>query len=331
MLEARQPLNGEGQVKKRIDAKSRRVLMKAIGRRKFLMAAAAVLMSMLLVAGQAAAGDSGGGGEIVQLQIITVNDFHGALMENGKNPGAAKLAEYIKERRAHNPAGTLLLGAGDMFTGTPDSNLLYGKPVVDIMNYARFDAMTLGNHEFDWGIDRLKERIAQSDFPYVCANLLDKSTGRPADFVKPYVIVKRLGVNIAIIGIATPETAYKTNPKLIAGYTFEDPAVVVNGLVPELKRKGADIVVVLSHLASWMDGDGNISGDAATLAGQARGIDAIVSAHSHQPVYGKVNGVPVIQASYNGRAAGEIAMTLTKAADGWKTPPSVLLLCPIRD
>ncbi|HEY3426774.1 MAG TPA: 5'-nucleotidase C-terminal domain-containing protein, partial [Negativicutes bacterium] len=125
-------------------------------------------------------------------------------------------------------------------------------------------------------------------------------------------LVERYGVKIGVIGIATPETAYKTNPKVVSGYIFEDPVKVVKALVPKIKRQGAAVIVVLTHLPSWMDGNGNISGDAAALALQAGGIDAVVSGHSHQTVYGKVNGIPVVQAYYNGRAAGNIELLFNK-------------------
>ena len=249
---------------------------------------------------------------IVQLQILTINDFHGALTESGKNPGAAKLVTFLKELKAKNPEGTLLLSAGDMFQGTVDSNLLHGKTVVAVMNDVSFDAMTLGNHEFDWGIQVLKERIAQSNFPYVCANILERDTGKPVDFVKPYTLIKRKGVKVAVIGIATPETAYKANPNIVGRYLFEDPPKVINKLVPVLKKQNVDVIVVLSHLASWMNEDGQLSGDAVDAAFATHGIDAVVSGHSHQTVYGKVNGIPVVQADYNGRAVGVIALAFNK-------------------
>ena len=262
-----------------------------------------VTISVLLVTGVASAAETE---DLIPLQIITINDFHGALIENGKNPGAAKLAQYIQEIKTKDPGGTLILSAGDMFQGTPESNLLYGQNVVNIMNYVGLDAATLGNHEFDWGVDILKQRIAQSNFAYLCANLFDKNTGKPVDFITPCITVEKNGLHIAIIGIATPETAYKTNPRVVSGYLFDDPVRVMRALVPVLKQKDIDVVVVLSHLDSWMDKDGNISGDAAALAANVSGIDAIVSGHSHQAVYGKVNGVPIVQASYNGRAIGKI-------------------------
>jgi len=281
---------------------------------KYLMVLAFVLMDMLLMTGQVVATKINDESELVHLEIVTVNDFHGALAESGKNPGAAKLIAYLKEAKVLNPKGMLLVSAGDMFQGSVDSNLLYGKTVVDVMNYAGFDVMTLGNHEFDWGIDILKQRIAQSGFPYVCANVTYIMNGKPIDFVKPYTFLERDGVKIAMIGIATPETAYKTNPKVVSNYIFEDPAKVVNALVPEIKQQGADVIVVLSHLASWMDKSGEIGGDAATLALQAGSINAIVSGHSHQAVNGTVNGIPIVQAYYNGRAVGKIELFYNKSS-----------------
>lgn len=264
-----------------------------------------IIISILLTTGVMAATENG---DLIPLQILTVNDFHGALLENGKNPGAARLAQFLKEIKSKDPDGTLIISAGDMFQGTPESNLLYGRTVVDVLNNSGFDATTLGNHEFDWGIDVLKQRIAQSNFSYLCANLLDKKTGKIVDFVKPYIVLERRGLNIAIIGIATPETAFKTNPRLVSGYLFDKPAKILNAFVPELKRKGIDVVVVVSHLDSWMDENGNISGDAADIGYNVNGIDAIISGHSHQTVYGKVNGVPIVQANCNGRAIGRIEL-----------------------
>lgn len=263
------------------------------------------LLGTLLTAGQADAQTDNKNG-LIPLSIVTINDFHGALAAAGKNPGAAQLVQFLREIKAQNPAGTLLVSAGDMFQGSLDSNLVQGKTVVEVMNYVSFDAMTLGNHEFDWGESVLKERIIQSAFPYVCANVLDKQTGKPLHFVKPYTIIERSGIKIGIIGIATPETAMKTNPNMIANYTFADPVQVLTQLVPQVRKNGANIILVLSHLGSTMDAGGAIGGEAAVVLQQVEGIDALVSGHTHEIVQGKVNGIPVVQAYYNGRAVGKI-------------------------
>jgi len=242
------------------------------------------------------------------ISILTVNDFHGTLTGDGKkNPGISKLVSYIKNEEKNNKNGTLILSAGDMFQGSADSNLMYGAPVVTAMNEAGFDAMVLGNHEFDWGLDNLKARIAQSKFPYLGANLIDKATGKTADFVKPYVIVEKNGVKVGIIGIVTPETATKAKPELVAPFEFRDPATVVNALVPEVKAAGADLIVVLSHLGAAQDSKtGEITGEAADMAKAVTGVDAIIAGHTHMTVSGVVNNIPVVQAYYNGRSVAHV-------------------------
>jgi len=250
---------------------------------------------------------------LVSLEVLTVNDFHGAIAMTDKNPGEAVLAGYLRGEMSQNPQGTIVLSAGDMMQGTPDSNLLYGKTVIQFMNSVGFDAMALGNHEFDWGLPVLKKRIGDAAFPLLAANIIDKSTGQPVDFVKRYVIIERSGVKIGIVGIITRDTAVTTNPKNIAGFSFADPAVVLRSLIPKMKAEGADVIVVLAHLASFGGENGlEVSGEAADLARSVPGIDVVVSGHSHQRVAGKVNGVPVVQAYCNGRDVGRVNLVYAR-------------------
>lgn len=250
---------------------------------------------------------------IVGIDILSVNDFHGALVESGRNPGAAKLGAFLRSEWAKNPHGTIFLSAGDMFQGSPDSNLLYGKTVVEVLNALQLDAMTLGNHEFDWGLDKLRRRVSESVFPYVSANIREKEILGRLNFVQPYVILERCGVKVAVIGIVTPETAYTTGPKIVAPFQFTDPAAVVKELLPVVRQQGAEVIVILSHLASYQDKEsGRVTGEAAELTRSAPGIDAVVSGHSHQIVAGKVDGIPVVQAYYNGRAVGRISLVYSR-------------------
>jgi 5'-nucleotidase/UDP-sugar diphosphatase len=269
---------------------------------------AVLLIVALALALTSAAGASQPG--VVRLDILAVNDFHGALAAAGKNPGAASLAAFLKAEWAKNPGGTLIVSAGDMFQGTPDSNLLHGKTVVEVMNAVGFDAMALGNHEFDWGLNVLKERKAQAAFPMLSANLFDKNSGRRADLVPSYVIIERQGVKIAVVGFTTPDTALTTNPRNVEGFVFADPAATLKVLLPELKAQGAGLVVALGHLASY---PGEVpAGEAADLAAAAAGdLAAVISAHSHLKVAGKVAGVPVVQGYYNGRAVAGVSLAVS--------------------
>jgi len=245
-----------------------------------------------------------------KITLLSANDFHGSLKEDGKNPGIAKFANGVTKQRALNADGTLLLSAGDMMQGSADSNLVYGKSIIEFMNAVGFDALEIGNHEFDWGTKVLKERTAQAKFPVLAANLFDKKTGKAATFGKPYTIVKRNGMNIAIIGVLTPETATKTLPAIIDPYEIKDPADIVNKLAKELKESGkADMVVVLGHIGAAQDAKtGVVTGEAADLAAKVTNVDAIISGHTHTTVAGTVNNIPIVQGYYNGRTLGKVEL-----------------------
>lgn len=277
----------------------------------------AVLVIMLILslaaAGKAACNKATFPGTIVELNVLSVNDFHGALVEAGKNPGIAKLGKYIMEEKCKNSEGTLVLSAGDMFQGSSDSNLLYGKTVIEAMNEIGFDAMVVGNHEFDWGLEILKQRIAQSNFPYLGANVIDKKTGTRVEFLKPYVIFTKKGVKIAVIGLATPETAYKSAPKVVGEFMFADPAQTVLDLLP-IVRKKAEIVIVLSHMGCEVNNNtGEIIGEAAEFAKNVEGVDLIICGHTHQKIMGKVHGIPVVQAGQYGRTVGKVNLKYAPA------------------
>jgi len=208
----------------------------------------------------------------VDLKILYVNDFHGfaePYKPSGSDAplgGIAYLAGAVDRARGKQPS--LLLSAGDMIQGNPWANLFRGKSSIDVMNAMRFDAMVVGNHEFDFGPKVLKERTAQARFPLLGANVKGSAA------LKPYVIKNFQGVRIAIIGVVTQETAVTTHPRNVAGLTFSTPESAVKKYLPELKRR-ADIVIVLSHCGFQADKE---------LATKVPGIDVIVGGHSHTKI-----------------------------------------------
>ncbi len=244
------------------------------------------------------------------LTILHVNDLHGRLfpyVERAIDPakpmgGAAYLAAMIEGERARNPKGAILLSAGDMFQGTPVSNLFRGRPVVDIMNRIGFDAMALGNHEFDWGQGALAEIVRTASFPVICANIADAHGSGPAG-VKPYVFATRKGVKVAIVGLLTPDTAHMTSPKNLDGYIVSNPERVLPKLLDEVRGKGARVVVLLSHLG--IDAD-------KSLASSVGGIDVIVGGHSHTPMFDpvQVGRTIIVQAGHNGLYLGVLDLIL---------------------
>lgn len=246
----------------------------------------------------------------VGLTILHINDFHGRVLpsleksidEKVQVGGAAYLARMIGDRRAGDPEGTILLSAGDMFQGSPVSNIFRGEPVIEIMNYLAFDAMAIGNHEFDWGLDVLERLRASAAFPFLSANI-EHREGRSLSGMKPYILLERKGMKIAVIGISTPETAYTTKPDIVKDLVFLDPEKVLPGLISEVRRKGAKLVIVLSHLG--FDAD-------KKLAEAVQGIDLIVGGHSHTAVTDppKVGKTIVVQAGYYGYYLGVLEVRI---------------------
>ncbi|MFX0561243.1 5'-nucleotidase C-terminal domain-containing protein [Tepidibacillus infernus] len=245
-----------------------------------------------------------------QIDIFSTNDFHGNL-EGGYEAGIAKLAAVYEEYKKQNPQGTLILDAGDRYQGTPLSNIFFGEPVAKAFEMIGYKAVTLGNHEFDWGIEKVlaTRKEANVTFPLLAANIYDKATNKPVEWAKPYTIIEQNGVKIGIIGLATPETLETAKLEFIKNFDFKDPITVANQLVPEVRKDGAELVVLLTHVPGSQDPDTKeISGALADLANGVKDVDAIIGGHSHEAVQGIINGIPVVEASKNGRMMGHITI-----------------------
>lgn len=242
----------------------------------------------------------------VDLTILHMNDTHGRILPYVENSiskdvpvsGAPYYARVIEQERAVNPEGTLLLSAGDMFQGTPVSNLFRGKPMVQVMNALKFDAMAIGNHEFDWGPGALQEMISGARFPFLSANITDENFSY-IQGTRPYVLLTRKELTIGIIGLTTPETRFTTKPSHVSNLIFMDPSEVATRMIEAVKQQGAQLVVVLSHLG--LDGD-------IDLATKAPGIDIIVGGHSHTAVTSpvKVGQTVIVQAGCYGAYVGAL-------------------------
>jgi 2',3'-cyclic-nucleotide 2'-phosphodiesterase/3'-nucleotidase/5'-nucleotidase len=253
--------------------------------------------------------------------FVEITDFHGYLQNSGKlkdgtaitQQRAAVLAQEIKTIQKANP-NTVLLSGGDMFQGTPLSNVLKGQPVIEFMKDLHFDAMTLGNHEYDWGIESVinpnSATLKNSSIPVLAANVYDKNTGKPVKYVKPYALIQRNGIKIGIIGIVDHiEFPSIIMPSFIKNIDFKDPAPIVNKLASELRKKGARIVVVLAHMGAGAN-QGAISGNLADFAAKVNGVDAIFGGHTHTVITTEINHIPVGIAGLYGQGFLDLKITL---------------------
>jgi 2',3'-cyclic-nucleotide 2'-phosphodiesterase (5'-nucleotidase family) len=245
------------------------------------------------------------------LRIIATNDFHGALEPrpdaNGvRRGGAAYVAAAIDRARGECAprCETLLLDAGDLFQGTPASNLSYGRPVVEYYNRMGYAASALGNHEFDWGIDSLRARMRQAKFGIFGANVR-YTDGRDVKWIPNDTIVRRGATRIGIIGVSTVTTPTTTRAANVVGLRFDDPAPIVDSIGTALRKRGANFVIVIAHAGASCGRDGatDCGGEIIDLARQiTTKVDAIVSGHTHTLVNTEVKGIPIVQARSSGRA-----------------------------
>ncbi|HVR98660.1 MAG TPA: 5'-nucleotidase C-terminal domain-containing protein [Thermoanaerobaculia bacterium] len=274
--------------------------------------------ALLLAVLVAACGPQYGSQPQVDLTLLSTNDFHGNLEPTGAKyrdrpvGGAAFLATLIERERQADPDGTLLLDGGDIVQGTALSNLTQGRATIDFYNFARYDAAAIGNHEFDWGVPVLVDRIEQAKFPLLAANIVEKSTGRAPPWAKPYQVFTKKGLRIAVIGLITPDTPNVTLPQNVEPYRFLDPAEVANRLIRELVPSRADLAVIVTHIGGEQKEGEPVTGEIVELAEAVQGEAAIVGGHTHQAVAGDVGGVPIVEAGSNARFLGKIHLRVDR-------------------
>ena len=214
--------------------------------------------------------------------ILHTNDVHGNIKEY------AKVAAMKDDYKAQG-AQVILADAGDYSQGTVYVSLEKGKNAVTMMNLAGYDVATIGNHEFDYGYAQLKSNLDSAAFKVVCANVLQD--GSPV--FDAYTMINKGGVQVAFVGVETPEAQTKANPALIQGLTFlagDEMYAAVQTQVDAAKTAGADIVIVLTHLGVDSSSEPNTSYD---LYKKVNGIDFIIDGHSHTVMPKGPEGEPI--------------------------------------
>ncbi|TDT70641.1 2',3'-cyclic-nucleotide 2'-phosphodiesterase (5'-nucleotidase family) [Hypnocyclicus thermotrophus] len=254
--------------------------------------------------------------EGVKIDIVTFNDFHGHVKEGRKELGMAKIVGYVDALKKENP-NVLVVSAGDNYQGTAISNLTVGAPVNDMFELLDLVGSAIGNHEFDWGVEKIKE-WEDKGVAFLASNIYDKATNKPVSWAMPYRIVEIAGKKIAFIGLSTESTAYQTKVENVKDLKFipvekaakEWVEYLMSGKASEGKP---DAIIALTHVPTVQDRDTKeITGDEIERLSKVKGIDAIVTGHSHKIVSGKINGIPVVQAYKYGRALGRIELMFDK-------------------
>ncbi len=297
--------------------------------------------------------------EDLRLDIMWSNDVHGgidraqATFMNPEFPpqlgGGASAATLIKMIRSwHTPQRqSLLLDVGDFFQGRPVGTVTKGKAVMDYMNYIGYDAMTIGNHEFDILQDDLEETVELANFPILTCNVIDERTGKIPWYAFPYTVVNRMGLRIGILGFTTTDTEKMSFPENIRHIKFLDEKESVTKYVKILREEElVDIVIVLGHAGlpydveptylSRYDAKGNPlyaertahwGWDAQEIAHEVEGIDLFIGGHMHRgvpkPWIDPYTHTMVIQGYAYGSNLGLITLTIdpeTKTISGYESP-----------
>ncbi|WP_394843597.1 5'-nucleotidase C-terminal domain-containing protein [Pendulispora brunnea] len=296
----------------------------------------------------------------VTLTILQTTDLHTNVMpwdyfsaKDAKTQGLAKVATLVKRERTEC---SLLIDSGDTIQGTPLGTYYALKdnapkhPMAAAMESLKYDAMALGNHEFNYGLGVLNKFIGEVNFPVLGANVR-KTDGSEA--FKPYVIKEVCGVKVGILGMVTPGVTTWERPENIPGLRFDNPLDTAKVYVPQLRAAGADVVVLSFHsgpdkqppgnatdpavwltdYSTWTD-RGNLPNEnlAVQIAQQVPGIDVILSGHTHQPIPKMLIGDVILsQPNRWGSHLGKVTIGASKASGAWKVVSRDSTLVPVTE
>ncbi len=283
--------------------------------------------------------------------------------------GLARTAAHVQDIRAE-ATNALLLDNGDFLQGNPMGDYVaYERgmdgarthPVIDAMNALRFDAATIGNHEFNYGLDFLMKSVAGAGFPVVLANVATRQGATPAQdetLLPPYAILERTltdgagqahPIRVGVIGFTPPQILRWDRQHLEGNVTVRDIVETARALVPQIREEGADIVIALSH-SGIGPAEGEMLENASLALAAVPGIDAILTGHSHlafpgpayggagaaegaliDPAAGTLRGVPAVMGGFWGSHLGVIDLMLERDGAGWRVAAHESAVRPISE
>ncbi|HEV8371093.1 MAG TPA: 5'-nucleotidase C-terminal domain-containing protein [Pyrinomonadaceae bacterium] len=286
----------------------------------------------------------------VQITILGTTDLHGNIdpidyyTNKPDNRGLAKIATLIKRIRKEQP-NVLLIDSGDTIQGSPLESFHGRKnnqppdPMMLVMNALNYDAMAVGNHEYNFGLKVLEKARQEAKFPWLSANTYETKTGKT--HYQPYLVREIAGVNIGVLGLTTPGIPNWDNPPNYAGLEFHNPILEAKKWVPVLRAKEkVDVVVIAMHMGLGADlRTGEVSpgqvpheNEAIAIAQQVPGVDVIFMGHTHRDVPSLyINGVLITQANHWGRHLARVDLYLQKSATTWHVDAKAARTIPSED
>jgi 2',3'-cyclic-nucleotide 2'-phosphodiesterase/3'-nucleotidase len=287
----------------------------------------------------------------VSLTLLGTTDIHGNIepvdyyANQPANRGLAKIATLIRRARAEQ-SNVLLLDSGDTIQGTPLAYYFARKdtskpnPTIAMMNVLRYDAMAVGNHEFNFGLPVLWKAKREAKFPFLAANIRQTYPSGVKRFL-PYVIKNMAGVRVGMVGFVTPGVPRWEIPAHYRGYEFEQIVDAARRVIPEVRKK-ADLVVVIAHSGLGPDPESGQAASADEIAGenammalaeQVPGIDVILFGHTHLELPEKlVHGVLLVQAKNWGQSLARVDVMMERDAEGrWRVASKHSTTIPVTE
>lgn len=252
--------------------------------------------------------------EVFELTIFHTNDVHGRLTDG---VGMAKIATIVNQYRSENDH-VLMVDAGDILHGQKEVNFSEGEAMVQVMNAVGYEYMTAGNHDFNYGYERLIELNEMADFPIFAGNAVYEGTENSI-IEKEYDIKSFGDYTVAIFGIATPETMYKSHPDGVAGLEFINPVEYAQDMMTYLEANyDLDFVIALAHLG--IDQSTLYEERSTAIAEQVEGIDLIIDGHSHTPLSDgmTVGDSLIVQTGNYGGNLGQVVVTIEDGEIGYE-------------
>jgi 2',3'-cyclic-nucleotide 2'-phosphodiesterase (5'-nucleotidase family) len=187
--------------------------------------------------------------DLREIIILYTNDEHGWIEKTETSCGAANMMGLWRNNENYKGDDSyLILSGGDNWFGTPISNEFKGESTVDVMNTMEYDASAIGNHEFEFGVDNIHNRILHSKFVYLSANIREKSTSNVPPFATPYIIKQVNDVKVGIIGLTTVATPNMTVKEYVEDYEFIDYIEALEEFIPIVKSEGAELLILIAHI-----------------------------------------------------------------------------------
>lgn len=248
----------------------------------------------------------------VNLTIVHTNDTHARIQSANGIIGFAKISTKVNELRAANP-NLLLVDVGDTFHGQTIATLVKGESIAKVLNAMGYDVMVPGNHDFNYGQDRLLELKGMLNFPMISANIENEDG---THYLPGFTIKTIGGLKVGIFGLTTPETAYKTHPDNVTGLTFQNPIERAKDMV-DLLKDNVDVLVCVGHIGE----DAGSEFTSKKIIEAVDGIDVFVDGHSHttKPDGEMVNNTLLVQTGSYDANLGIVNLTVTNGQITAKT------------